>query len=403
MMKDVPPGDETGIYYILVSGLPFGTIWQLLKDWLREGGCQVDHIEIFQKSTSGWIRLIGKDNFELALERLRCVPYNNRVVIFMDRNRTESVKVMQLLDDPPPEPRLPRVSHETKARSNKEGGHEKRQRGYQQNRFRSTAGRATQPSSTAETVPSSSRCAAQERKSMTAARGPGSGKAPRRPTKWPCSNKTQQGSVNTHGDDGPSQSLARKHAGKKQCRGAGESSCLLQLGSLSLGDNEAPLDKAQASRLPSPPDSEQQAGEQGHRVLLLSLKHGATPEHVQDWVRARLGQWTRAVSAIDVPVDHHKGRIRGQGYVTFADANAAASGAELLDQKPLMGRLVHARLMGSSNKGKKKMVDKPNKGLPVQDEAKPAMASPPACEAAPQREEKYPRPVIVNGSNFRLK
>ncbi|PHH70302.1 hypothetical protein CDD82_7217 [Ophiocordyceps australis] len=111
------------------------------------------------------------------------------------------------------------------------------------------------------------------------------------------------------------------------------------------------------------------------------------------------------MSAIDVPVDHHRGRIRGQGYVTFADADAAASAAELLDQKPLMGRLVHARLMGSTNKGKRKMVDKSDKGLPIQDKAntaKPLMASPPACEPT-QQPEKYPRPVIVNGSNFRLK
>ncbi|KND86246.1 hypothetical protein TOPH_09121 [Tolypocladium ophioglossoides CBS 100239] len=68
-MRDVPPGNETGIYYIPIGGLPFSTVWQLLKDWLRKGGCNVDHIQIFQKSTSGWIRLVGKENFERTLRR----------------------------------------------------------------------------------------------------------------------------------------------------------------------------------------------------------------------------------------------------------------------------------------------------------------------------------------------
>lgn len=101
-MRDVPPGDESGIYYILISGvcrdmplapprtslaspdsgskkLPFATIWQLLKDWLRQAGCDVDHIQVFQKSTSGWVRLIGKDNFERALRRF-CAPYRFRKI-----------------------------------------------------------------------------------------------------------------------------------------------------------------------------------------------------------------------------------------------------------------------------------------------------------------------------------
>ncbi len=47
--------------------MPFGTKWQLFKDWIREADCDVDHIELFQKSTNGWIRLLGRDNFERAL------------------------------------------------------------------------------------------------------------------------------------------------------------------------------------------------------------------------------------------------------------------------------------------------------------------------------------------------
>ena len=87
IQADVGPGDQTGIYYITICNvrfspvapivlpslhhtsdhiqLPFGTSWQQLKDWARSA-CDVDHIEVFQNSTSGWVRVKGKDNFERA-------------------------------------------------------------------------------------------------------------------------------------------------------------------------------------------------------------------------------------------------------------------------------------------------------------------------------------------------
>ncbi|KAM0482836.1 hypothetical protein ACHAP7_003937 [Fusarium lateritium] len=65
VQADVGPGDETGIYYITICNLPFGTSWQQLKDWTRTA-CVVDHIEVFQSSTSGWVRVRGRENFERA-------------------------------------------------------------------------------------------------------------------------------------------------------------------------------------------------------------------------------------------------------------------------------------------------------------------------------------------------
>lgn len=45
--------------------LPFNASWQQLKDFVRQK-CTVDHVEIFPKSTSGWVRVRGLDNFNAA-------------------------------------------------------------------------------------------------------------------------------------------------------------------------------------------------------------------------------------------------------------------------------------------------------------------------------------------------
>lgn len=42
--------------------LPFNTTWQGLKDFIKPVST-VDHVEIFPRSTSGWVRVTGYDNF----------------------------------------------------------------------------------------------------------------------------------------------------------------------------------------------------------------------------------------------------------------------------------------------------------------------------------------------------
>ncbi|KAL3965717.1 hypothetical protein ACCO45_000025 [Purpureocillium lilacinum] len=134
VMRDVDSGDDSGVYYLLISSLPFGTRWQAFKDWVREGGCEVDHVEVFQKSTNGWVRLIGRENFDLALRKapltsffvwiyvshshrhgadtgrytghLRTRPFAGREIIVDERNKREPIKILELIDDPPPKPRF---------------------------------------------------------------------------------------------------------------------------------------------------------------------------------------------------------------------------------------------------------------------------------------------------------
>ncbi|KAG6057913.1 hypothetical protein E4U17_000726 [Claviceps sp. LM77 group G4] len=73
IMVDVEPGDTTGIYYVL---LPFSASWQDFKDWLRVD-CDVEYVELFQLSTSGWIRLRGQENVTKLMSRLRDVRFQD--------------------------------------------------------------------------------------------------------------------------------------------------------------------------------------------------------------------------------------------------------------------------------------------------------------------------------------
>ena len=71
-MPQVPAGDVTGIYYIIVAGLPWSFSWQRLKDFARnqraDGSViEIDHALVYPASTDGWVRVRGKENFREAL------------------------------------------------------------------------------------------------------------------------------------------------------------------------------------------------------------------------------------------------------------------------------------------------------------------------------------------------
>ncbi|RBR22398.1 uncharacterized protein FIESC28_04492 [Fusarium coffeatum] len=100
IQADVAPGNETGIYYITICNLPFGTSWQQLKDWTRTA-CVVDHIEVFQGSTSGWVRVKGRENFENAWAGLlNGGVFNGRLIVASDKNRSHSIKIRELVMPP---------------------------------------------------------------------------------------------------------------------------------------------------------------------------------------------------------------------------------------------------------------------------------------------------------------
>lgn len=67
-MEYVEPGDVTGSYYIIVSGLPWNCTWQRLKDFCKnqqqDGTClEIDHVHVYPGETNGWVRVKGKQNY----------------------------------------------------------------------------------------------------------------------------------------------------------------------------------------------------------------------------------------------------------------------------------------------------------------------------------------------------
>ncbi|RMJ02321.1 hypothetical protein BHE90_013957 [Fusarium euwallaceae] len=91
---DVAPGDQTGVYYITICNLSFGVQHQELKDWIHSKVvCKVDFVQIFSGSTSGWVRLRGKDNFKKAWGVLNGGDFNGRSIIADDRNRTQTITI----------------------------------------------------------------------------------------------------------------------------------------------------------------------------------------------------------------------------------------------------------------------------------------------------------------------
>jgi hypothetical protein len=72
MLVPVKAGNETGVYYLIMSNLPWHTSWQKLKDLARNqqpngGGTDIDHAYINPDSpTNGWVRVRGRENFFAA-------------------------------------------------------------------------------------------------------------------------------------------------------------------------------------------------------------------------------------------------------------------------------------------------------------------------------------------------
>lgn len=109
----VPPGNETGLYYILLSNLPFQTSWQQLKDHVR-AVCPVERVEVFNESTTGWVMVRGRENFDAALGLLEGGLFNGRPTFADGRNADHEIMIKELVGpssmnvSSPRSPRTPR-------------------------------------------------------------------------------------------------------------------------------------------------------------------------------------------------------------------------------------------------------------------------------------------------------
>ncbi|TPX10832.1 uncharacterized protein E0L32_008221 [Thyridium curvatum] len=88
----VPPGKDTDVYYIPVANLGFRASRQRLKDFVTPVA-DVDHVEIFRRSTSGWIRVTGFENFCAAFQRLDGGIFLGRAIIACNRNAENAIAI----------------------------------------------------------------------------------------------------------------------------------------------------------------------------------------------------------------------------------------------------------------------------------------------------------------------
>ncbi|KAI1823043.1 hypothetical protein F4861DRAFT_540351 [Xylaria intraflava] len=109
----VPPGNETGYYYIPIANLPWQTSWQELKDHVRTV-CLVEHVEINEDSTSGHVVLKGRANFDAAFRLLNGGIFHDRALIADGRNIDGSVLVKHHVDTPTSSPQSPIASRHTR-------------------------------------------------------------------------------------------------------------------------------------------------------------------------------------------------------------------------------------------------------------------------------------------------
>ncbi|CAG8972285.1 hypothetical protein HYALB_00001683 [Hymenoscyphus albidus] len=114
------PGDSTGIYYIIVAGLPWNCSWQELKDFARHlpGGSKinVDHVVVYKGLTNGWVRVKDKKSFKKALEHLDGGVLNGHALLADGRNETERT-MLRSIGSPPSNTQKCRASNHIQAKT----------------------------------------------------------------------------------------------------------------------------------------------------------------------------------------------------------------------------------------------------------------------------------------------
>ncbi|KAK5990287.1 hypothetical protein PT974_08554 [Cladobotryum mycophilum] len=306
IQADVAPGDKTGIYYITICNLPFGSSWQELKDWLRQA-CTVDHIELFQTSTSGWVRLRGKDNFEKAWKHINSVDFKGRSIIASDKNRTESIKIKELVESSShsknerssPAPRLP----------------------YYQ---------ASSPTHYEPQLASTQYSAASYGQAISHSRSmadPYATAALVDPwTTYPSGSPQGMGYM----DAGVIPTARSPYEGPQYTT------------PFRTGHPAASYRDVYSNAVELTSSNDYIATEP-LKILITSISNRASPEETMSWIRRKTGPYAGDIIHIDVPPQDGKNRVRGHAYVIFKNAVAAQGAVQLLHQASFQGRKISAR------------------------------------------------------------
>lgn len=77
-MTLVPPGCQTGYFYVGFGGADFDSTWKDFKDYLR--GCDeslhIDHVEVYKdaRKGNGWVRVTSLEAFRKVYSKLAILP-----------------------------------------------------------------------------------------------------------------------------------------------------------------------------------------------------------------------------------------------------------------------------------------------------------------------------------------
>lgn len=66
MTFTVGPGNQTGVYYLLLFSIKKGATWRDLKDYARGCGLELDYAEVYDRNFGGWVRTFSIDAFRQA-------------------------------------------------------------------------------------------------------------------------------------------------------------------------------------------------------------------------------------------------------------------------------------------------------------------------------------------------
>ncbi|KAH6702074.1 hypothetical protein BKA61DRAFT_201871 [Leptodontidium sp. MPI-SDFR-AT-0119] len=124
-MPLMPPGSQTGVYYIPVGNLPWNTTWKKLKDHARNrqpdgSALAIIHANVYPgpTSTSGWVSVQGLADFRAAIYHMNHVamedpPRASRTLQADSRNETQPVMLGEGSAESS-SPKLQRVQQQTK-------------------------------------------------------------------------------------------------------------------------------------------------------------------------------------------------------------------------------------------------------------------------------------------------
>ncbi|KAF7556070.1 hypothetical protein G7046_g6404 [Stylonectria norvegica] len=339
ILADVAPGNETGVYYITICNLPFGTTWQELKDWIRSA-CAVDHIEVFDSSTSGWVRVNGRHNFEKAWALLNGGVFRGRCIIASDRNRNETIKIKEF------------------AETSAAGSHS------QAPRYRHTPPNQYVSPTSLMMSPQYSTASSNQLQYRTGVYA--------HPSAATYSNSIPAPSYNDHSV------FAAAETGDYSNYDAGN---LASLADHRMNPSAAPYaphyeyngsqfvlpHRGQAEHLGYPdtymvPSAE--AGNQGDQYLgedadgfteeylpteqrkvhVSPFSQQAHADEVSDWIYRKVGSQARHVNSIEVPKGNNRRYLRGHAFVIFDSAKAAGKAMDALNKAKFQDRRINARL-----------------------------------------------------------